>query len=169
MDVHKDSITIAVLPKAAKTPTRLDRLPNELPKLKRFLDRLVGGDAGPADPGGGRRLTYYDAVRPRAPGLEGRALPRALCGSHEQHARPQCLEWAGSRRIQFLPLRHGDVLTGAYQQDSTSMRPQATRPPSHLDSSPAISTPKFTCGGPERRRRRTGRYNGARRHTTGCR
>jgi len=36
LDVHKDSITIAVLPHDAKTPTRLDRLPNDLPKLKRF-------------------------------------------------------------------------------------------------------------------------------------
>ena len=27
MDVHKDSITIAVLPQSAKTPTRLDKLP----------------------------------------------------------------------------------------------------------------------------------------------
>ncbi len=42
MDVHKDSITIAVLPDGAKVPTRLDRLPNDLPKLKRFLDRLAG-------------------------------------------------------------------------------------------------------------------------------
>lgn len=41
MDVHKDSITIAVLPMAAKNPTRLERLPNDLPKLKRFLDRAA--------------------------------------------------------------------------------------------------------------------------------
>jgi len=41
MDVHKDSITIAVLPSGAKTPTRLERLPNDLAKLKRFLDRLA--------------------------------------------------------------------------------------------------------------------------------
>lgn len=41
MDVHKDSITIAVLPAAAKSPTRLERLPNDLPKLKRFLDRVA--------------------------------------------------------------------------------------------------------------------------------
>ena len=34
MDVHKESITIAVLPAGAKAPTRLDRLPNDLPKLK---------------------------------------------------------------------------------------------------------------------------------------
>lgn len=41
MDVHKDSITIAVLPATAKTPTRLERLPNDLPKLKRLFDRLA--------------------------------------------------------------------------------------------------------------------------------
>jgi transposase len=41
MDVHKESITIAVLPTEAKAPTRVERLPNDLPKLKRFLDRLA--------------------------------------------------------------------------------------------------------------------------------
>jgi hypothetical protein len=41
MDVHKDSVTIAVLPVGAKVPTRVERLPNDLPKLKRFLDRLA--------------------------------------------------------------------------------------------------------------------------------
>ena len=41
MDVHKDSITIAVLPEAAKLPTRLDRLANDLPKLKRWLERVA--------------------------------------------------------------------------------------------------------------------------------
>ena len=32
MDVHKDAITIAVLPALAKTPTRLAKLANDLPK-----------------------------------------------------------------------------------------------------------------------------------------
>ena len=41
MDVHKDSITIAVLPMGANAPTHVDRLPNELPKLKRVLERLA--------------------------------------------------------------------------------------------------------------------------------
>ena len=35
MDVHKESITIAVLPEAAAAPTRVDRIPNDLPKLQR--------------------------------------------------------------------------------------------------------------------------------------
>ena len=41
MDVHKDSITVAVLPEGAKAPSRVDRLPNDLPKLKRWLDRVA--------------------------------------------------------------------------------------------------------------------------------
>lgn len=40
MDAHKDSITIATLPGGARRPTRIERLPSDLPKLKRFLDRL---------------------------------------------------------------------------------------------------------------------------------
>ncbi len=41
MDVHKDSITIAVLPERAKAPTRVEGLPNELPTLKQWLDRIA--------------------------------------------------------------------------------------------------------------------------------
>lgn len=43
MDVHKESITIAVLPMEAKSPIRLERLPNDLPKLRKWLER-VGRD-----------------------------------------------------------------------------------------------------------------------------
>ena len=41
MDVHKESITIAVLPSDATTPTRIDRLPNDLVKLRRWLERVA--------------------------------------------------------------------------------------------------------------------------------
>ncbi len=41
MDVHKESVTIAVLPADASAPSRVERLPNDLGKLKRFLDRLA--------------------------------------------------------------------------------------------------------------------------------
>jgi transposase len=40
MDVHKESITIAVLPTDAKSPTRVERLPNDLARVKRFLERV---------------------------------------------------------------------------------------------------------------------------------
>jgi transposase len=41
MDVHKDSITVAVLPEGAKAPTRVERLSSDLQKLRRFLDRIA--------------------------------------------------------------------------------------------------------------------------------
>ena len=42
MDVHKDSVMIAVLPAAASEPTRVERLPNDPKKLQRFFARLAG-------------------------------------------------------------------------------------------------------------------------------
>jgi transposase len=41
MDVHKESITFAVLPADAAAPTRVDKLSNDPLKLKRYLDRLA--------------------------------------------------------------------------------------------------------------------------------
>ena len=41
MDVHKDSITIAVLPADAKVPTRLEKLPNDLAKLQKWIARVA--------------------------------------------------------------------------------------------------------------------------------
>lgn len=45
LDVHKDSITIAVLPEGAPAPTRVERLPNDLTKLRRFCERLAAEGA----------------------------------------------------------------------------------------------------------------------------
>jgi transposase len=41
LDVHKESVTIAVLPADAPAPTRLERLPYDLKKLHRFFSRLA--------------------------------------------------------------------------------------------------------------------------------
>jgi transposase len=41
LDVHQESITIAVLPVDAVAPTRVERLPNDLVKLRRFFSRLA--------------------------------------------------------------------------------------------------------------------------------
>ncbi len=41
MDVHKDSITIAVLPAGAAAPTRVERLSSDFTKLRKFLARLA--------------------------------------------------------------------------------------------------------------------------------
>lgn len=41
LDVHKESITIAVLPADAAAPDRVDRLPNDLGKIRRYVERLA--------------------------------------------------------------------------------------------------------------------------------
>jgi transposase len=41
MDVHKESITLAVLPATAKSAARVDRLPNDAAKLRRYLERVA--------------------------------------------------------------------------------------------------------------------------------
>jgi transposase len=39
LDVHKDSVTIAVLPAGAVAPTRIDKYPNDFAKLRRVFER----------------------------------------------------------------------------------------------------------------------------------
>ena len=39
LDVHKDSVTIAVLPADAPAPTRIDKYPNDFAKLRRVFER----------------------------------------------------------------------------------------------------------------------------------
>ncbi len=39
LDVHKDTVTIAVLPADAKAPTRIDKFPNDFTKLRRVFER----------------------------------------------------------------------------------------------------------------------------------
>jgi len=64
MDVHKESITIAVLPNEARAPTRLDRLPNDLPKLRRYLERLAqGGDLRACYEASGAGYVIHRAMR----------------------------------------------------------------------------------------------------------
>jgi transposase len=41
LDVHKDSVTIAVLPADASAPTRIDKYPNDLAKLRRVCERVA--------------------------------------------------------------------------------------------------------------------------------
>lgn len=41
LDVHKDSVAIAVLPQGAAAPTRIDKYPNDLARLRRVFERLA--------------------------------------------------------------------------------------------------------------------------------
>jgi hypothetical protein len=63
MDVHKESITIAVLPTGAKSPTRLERLPNDLPKLQKWLDRVArDGEIRACDEASGAGYVLHRAL-----------------------------------------------------------------------------------------------------------
>ena len=41
LDVHKESVMIAVLPQGAQTPSRVDKVPNDLKVLRRYFARLA--------------------------------------------------------------------------------------------------------------------------------
>ena len=41
LDVHKESVSIAVLPESAAAPTQVDKLPNDLKTLRRYFARLA--------------------------------------------------------------------------------------------------------------------------------
>lgn len=45
LDVHKDSVTVAVLPADAAVPMRIDKYPNDFAKLRRVFERLAQGGA----------------------------------------------------------------------------------------------------------------------------
>ena len=94
MDVHKDSITIAVLPHDAKAPTRLERLPNDLAKVKRLLDRLArDGDLRSCYEASGAGYVLHRALRewgypcdviapsliPKRPGVQRKHDKRDAC------------------------------------------------------------------------------------------
>lgn len=64
MDVHKDSITIAVLPDGSKVPDRIDRIPNDLVKLRKFVDRVAErGEIRSCYEASGAGYVIYRAMR----------------------------------------------------------------------------------------------------------
>ena len=93
MDVHKESITIAVLPADANVPTHLDRLRNDLPKLKRWIDRVARvGDSRALDFPSGRNVHS-----------------RCLCGLWYVSLLTERGIWT---RPSTSPSRHGSLRTG---------------------------------------------------------
>ncbi len=64
LDVHKDSITIAVLPEGAPAPGRVERLPNDLAKLRRLCERLAAqGDLRACYEASGAGYVLHRALR----------------------------------------------------------------------------------------------------------
>jgi transposase len=64
LDVHKDSITIAVLPEGAPVPIRVERLPNDVAKLRRLCERLAAqGDLRACYEASGAGYVLHRALR----------------------------------------------------------------------------------------------------------
>ena len=88
LDVHKESVTIAVLPRGAIAPTRVERLPNDLAKLRRFRERLrAQGEVRACYEASGAgyviqraMATWGQRVR-RDPARAARSRGRAHCGA----------------------------------------------------------------------------------------
>ena len=99
LDVHKDSVTIAVLPANATAPTRIDTYPYDFAKLRRVVDRLArDGEIRACDEasGAGPRCRAV----PRDPATRG----RQVAARHAQVSRAARLHLSrgspfGGRRI----------------------------------------------------------------------
>ena len=99
MDVHKDSITIAVLPAGAKTPTRLERLANDLPRLKKWLARVAReaeGDVQACYEASGAGYVLHRALRDWGYACDVIALSLILkrSGVHRKHDRRDAADLA---------------------------------------------------------------------------
>ncbi len=109
MDVHKDSITIAILPEGAKAPTRLERLPNELPKLKKWMDRVArDGTIQACYEASGAGYVLHRALRDWGYACEviAPSLIPKRAGVHRKHDKRDAADLARlSRAGELVPVR----------------------------------------------------------------
>ncbi len=109
MDVHKDSITVAVLPSTAKAPTRLERLANDLPKLKQWLDRLTrDGEIQACYEASGAGYVLHRALRDwgYACAVIAPSLIPKRAGVHRQHDTRDAVDLARLYRAgELVPVR----------------------------------------------------------------
>lgn len=109
MDVHKDSITIATLPATAKAPTRLERLPNDLPKLKKWLDRVAReGEVHACYEASGAGYVLHRALRDWGYACEviAPSLIPKRAGVHRKHDKRDAADLARLYRAgELVPVR----------------------------------------------------------------
>ena len=109
MDVHKDSITMAVLPHGAKSPTRLARLPNDLPKLKKWLDRVAHeGEVHACSEASGAGYVLHRALRDWGSACEviAPSLIPKRSGVHRKHDTRDAADLARLYRAgELVPVR----------------------------------------------------------------
>jgi hypothetical protein len=122
MDVHKDSVTIAVLPQHAKSSTHVDRLPKDLAKVKRYLVRVAARARSAAAT---RRAA--PAVCCTAQSTSGACVRGGALADSEAPKRPAEARRARRREARALDWRRRQVL----------VRPE-TRNPTSAPSSPLM-------------------------------
>ncbi len=109
MDVHKDSITIAVLPEGAKTPTRLEKLVNELPKLKQWIERVArDGEIQACYEASGAGYVLHRALRDWGSACDVIAPSRIpkRAGVHRKHDKRDAADLARLYRAgELVPVR----------------------------------------------------------------
>ena len=66
LDVHKESVTVAVLPERAAKPTRIDRYPNDFVKLRKVFARIAqDGEVHACYEASGAGYVLHRAMRER--------------------------------------------------------------------------------------------------------
>ena len=109
MDVHKDSITVAVLPATAKAPTRLERLPNDLPKVKKWMARVArDGELRTCYEASGAGYVLHRALREWGHACEviAPSLIPKRSGVHRKHDKRDAADLARLYRAgELVPVR----------------------------------------------------------------
>lgn len=116
MDVHKESITVAVLPEGAKTPTRLDRLSNDLPKLKKWIERVArDGEIQACYEASGAGYLLHRALQEWGYACEviAPSLIPKRSGVHRQHDKREAADLA---RLSGTALSCGRARRGAHPE-----------------------------------------------------
>jgi transposase len=131
MDVHKDSITIPVLPQGTKAPTRRKRLANDLPKLKNWRDRVAReGEVHACYEASGAGYVLHRARRDWGYACEviAPSLIPKRSGVHRKHDKRDAADRARLYRAgELVPVHIPSEGTSAYATWCAAVRPSSAR------------------------------------------
>ena len=154
MDVHKDSITIAALPGDAKAPTHVDRLPNDLPKLKRYLERVQRrGEVRACYEASGAGYVLHRALREW--GIQSEVIAPSLIpkrpGVQRKHDKYDAAELARLYRAgELTAVRIPTEAEERVRDVVRCRRPSSARSSSRGTTSSSSSPAAGSCSGRER-------------------
>ena len=87
LDVHRDSVIIAVLPAGATAPTRIDQYPNDFAKLRRVFERSHTMEPLDKD-----HLVVVDSIEVRHPTTLDISAVRVECAGSRDLRQPTRLD-----------------------------------------------------------------------------